>query len=279
MPLLQLCWRRLVKPKTTLVVGCGNMGTSLLAGMLKSGVPAQTIHIVEPYPSEVVQSYAALGCGLTATPPKPACAAGVVLLAIKPQMMEAALSGLKAYIAQETILLSIAAGTSLKTLSDAFGGHRRCVRAMPNLPATISCGVTACYAHAEVGAVDRQVVNDMFGTVGKLVWLEQEAELAAVTALSGSGPAYVFHMIECLENAGINLGLSAELARTLAVETIAGSSAMAKQSAEDATTLRQRVTSPGGTTEAALDVLMPELGRLMRHTLEAAAKRARELAC
>ncbi len=267
-----------MKPSTILLIGCGNMGASLVGGWLDKGIHARSIHIVEPNPSAVVQEYVQKGCILSTTLPDNIYTTDIIILAVKPQTMASALGGLKAFVGPDTMIVSIAAGTTLATLSAAFDSHPLCTRAMPNLPATIGCGITACYAPESVGVVARSTVDDLMSAIGKVVWLESEDQLAAVTALSGSGPAYIFHFIECLENAGVQLGLSAELSRLLALETVAGSSALALGTTVDVSTLRQRVTSPGGTTEAALDVLMPQLGALMRQTLAAAAKRARELA-
>ncbi len=249
----------------------------MVGGWLAKGRKPETIHIIEPNPSATVMAYAMQGCLLSAGLPTDVFTAGLILLAIKPQMMADALVGLQAFVGGATTILSIAAGTSLATLAAAFDSNTNIIRAMPNLPATIGRGISACYAPPAVACDVRDAVENVLSAVGKVVWLEEETQLAAVTALSGSGPAYVFHLIECLENAGVQLGLSADLARTLALETVAGSSALALAADVDAGTLRQRVTSPNGTTEAALDVLMPQLGMLMRQTLAAAAKRTREL--
>lgn len=261
-----------------LVVGCGHMGSSLVAGLLRAGMRAERIGLVEPNPSATVADFAARGCQLHESLASEPIEAGMVLLAIKPQLMPVVLPLLGPLLAPDVLLLSIAAGTTLATLKAGLGGHACLVRAMPNLPATIGLGVSACYATDIVDSTKRAAVEALLSTVGQVLWLEREEQLNIVTALSGSGPAYLFYLIECLESAGAGLGLPADIARQLAIATVYGTGALAHQSTASPTDLRQQVTSPGGTTEAALDVLMPTLAPLIRQTLTAASKRAEELA-
>jgi pyrroline-5-carboxylate reductase len=269
-------WTKSFLDKPLLLMGCGNMGVALAEGWLAQGLSPEHLHIVEPTPSDRTQ---ALGATISAEVPthiKPRA----ILLAVKPQLMDAVLPALAPVMRDDVLLLSIAAGTSLAHLARAFDSKGQIIRAMPNTPAAIGAGISAVFAPATVGDTDRTLAEGLLSAAGKVVWLETEDQMAAVTALSGSGPAYVFYLVECLTRAAESLGLKPELAQALALETILGSAKLATQSGEDPAVLRRQVTSPNGTTQAGLDVLMSEngLGKLIHHTLDAAAKRARELA-
>ncbi len=259
-----------------LLLGCGNMGLALAKGWLANGLSPKQLVIVEPQPSDSARG---LGAAIHHEPP-----AGInpraIVLAVKPQAMEAALPCIAPLVQAETLLLSIAAGTSLGQLARGVGGKAQIVRAMPNTPAAIGAGISAAYAAPDTDAGNRGLAQTLLSAVGKVVWLDTEDQMAAVTALSGSGPGYIFYLVECLTRAGEMLGLKPDVAQMLALETIAGSAKLALQTGEEPATLRRQVTSPNGTTEAGLDVLMSEngLGKLIHHTLDAAAKRARELA-
>lgn len=261
--------------KPLLLVGGGNMGLALLAGWLKRGLPPAAVHVLEPKPSEAL-----IATGVTVREDIPShFSPRAILLAVKPQTVDEVLPAIAPLLAPDVLLLSIIAGKTIAQLAEKLEGHANIVRAMPNTPASIGAGITAAYKHAAVPAADKTLATRMLEAVGMVRWLDKEALLNVVTALSGSGPAYIFYMIECLENAGEKLGLPQDIARDLAIETVAGAGALAKLRAEEVSVLRQRVTSPGGTTQAGLDILMsPDgLGMLMRHTLDAAAKRAKEL--
>jgi pyrroline-5-carboxylate reductase len=261
--------------KPLLLVGCGNMGSALLTGWLRRGLAADRVDILDPNLSGMAEKsvrhvYSELPDRLN---PR------TIVLAVKPQIIDDLLPTLLPHLSPDVLVLSIIAGKTIAQLSEKLGGHTNIVRAMPNTPASIGAGITAAFKHADVTAADKTLATRMLEAVGKTVWLEKETHINAATALSGSGPAYIFYMIECLANAGVQLGLSANIAQDLAIETVAGAGQLAKLREVDVSVLRQRVTSPGGTTQAGLDILMSQegLGMLMRHTLEAANKRAKEL--
>jgi pyrroline-5-carboxylate reductase len=260
-----------------LLIGCGNMGAALAEGWLgKGGLAAASLHIVEPSPNLRAEALRATLHGSIPSGLKPR----TIVLAIKPQMIEAALPHIAPLMTDATMLISIAAGTSIAQLARGLEGKGHIVRAMPNTPAAIGAGISALFAPATVLDADRALAQKLLAAAGKTVWLDSEDQMAAVTALSGSGPGYVFYLLECLTRAGEAQGLPADLAQQLALETILGSAKLAVHTGEDPAALRRQVTSPNGTTAAGLDILMSEngLGKLIHHTVDAAAKRARELA-
>lgn len=257
------------------LVGCGRMGSALLEGWLARGLPAGTIWVVEPEPSDWLR---AQGVRLNAPLPD---APAVVVVAVKPQMMGDALPGLAALGGGGTLVLSIAAGTPVAAFEAAFGAGTPVVRAMPNTPAAVGRGISALVGNAAAGAEGLALAEALMAAVGACVRLQDEGQMDAVTAVSGSGPAYVFHMIEALAAAGMAQGLPEAMAMQLARATVCGAGALAAQSPETAEVLRVNVTSPGGTTAAGLGVLMdPDTGLppLMRRTVGASADRSRELA-
>ena len=260
------------------LLGCGKMGTALLEGWFAGGLPAASITVLEPKPSPRLEELARGGLRLNADlPPDPA----VAVLAVKPQMMGDALPLLAALGNGGTLFLSIAAGTSIRSFEAALGARTPIVRAMPNTPAAVGRGITALVgnAHAGTGALD--LAETLMRAVGQTVRLDDEGEMDAVTAVSGSGPAYVFLVIEALAAAGEAEGLSPELALALARATVVGAGLLAESTDREPAGLRVDVTSPGGTTAAALAVLMEEetgLPALMRRAVAAAAARSRELA-
>lgn len=262
-----------------LLTGCGNMGAALLQGWIAAGVPADAIRIIEPAgPDRAVAAGANPAQVFTAAPTDGVIPRAIVL-AVKPQMMGRVTPALRPLIGEDTLVISIAAGTTLKTLSDLTGGHARLIRAMPNTPAAVGRGATVMVARPEVSDDERALTRTLLSAVGSAYEVEDEALIDAVTALSGSGPAYVFYMIECLARAGAELGLPAALALDLARDTVAGAGELAIRSQEDPSTLRIQVTSPNGTTAAGLSVLMSEQGLapLIQATLTAAHKRSQEL--
>lgn len=258
-------------PKSMVLLGCGKMGSALLKGWLDGGADARGITVIEPFPSDWLKS---TNVRLNADLPE---AADVVLLAVKPQMMGDALPAVVAL--KGALFLSIAAGVSLANFESTLGEGAAVVRAMPNTPAAIGQGVTALVANGAVPDAGRETAGALMAAVGRVLWLEAESQMDAVTAVSGSGPAYVFHMIEALAEAGVAEGLPEALAVELATATVAGAGALAAGSDESAAQLRINVTSPKGTTEAGLGVLMGEGGLrpLIRATVAAAADRSREL--
>lgn len=257
------------------LVGCGRMGGALLQGWLAGGLPPSSAHVLEPAPAPWLR---ASGVHLDRLPDSPPAA---LVLAVKPQMMEAALPSVVPLAGGGTLVLSIAAGTPLAAFEAAFGSGAAIVRAMPNTPAAIGQGITALVGNRAASMQALALAEGLMGAVGETVILSDEAQMDAVTAVSGSGPAYLFHMIEALSAAGIAAGLPEELATRLARATVTGSGALAAASSEPAAALRAAVTSPGGTTAAALEVLMDAregLPPLMVRAVAAAAARSRELA-
>ncbi|WP_149142867.1 pyrroline-5-carboxylate reductase [Gemmobacter caeruleus] len=263
-----------IRERGLVLLGCGKMGSALLEGWLSQGVPPDAVRVIEPHPSDWLR---ATGVHLnTDLPADPA----IVLLAVKPQMMGAALPQVTALGNGTTLFLSIAAGTTIASFEAAFGAATPIIRAMPNTPAAVGRGITAIIGNARTDETDLRLAEALLSAVGDVVRLEHEGQMDAVTAVSGSGPAYVFHLIEALAAAGEAEGLPAALAMQLARATVCGAGELAHRSPETATQLRVNVTSPGGTTAAALAVLMaPETGfpALLRRAVKAAADRGREL--
>lgn len=256
------------------LLGCGKMGSAMLEGWLKQGVPPASVWVIEPYPSDWLKAQGVhLNTDLPAAP-------AIVLLAVKPQMMGAALPQVTALGNGATLFLSIAAGTTITSFEEAFGAQTPIVRAMPNTPAAVGRGITAITGNAHASAEQLDLAAALLSAVGEVVRLEGEHQMDAVTAVSGSGPAYVFHLIEALAAAGAAEGLPPELAMQLARATVCGAGELAHQATESASQLRINVTSPGGTTAAALAVLMDEeagFPPLLRRAVKAAADRGREL--
>ncbi|MFP5076685.1 pyrroline-5-carboxylate reductase [Rhizobium sp. YIM 134829] len=261
------------------LIGAGNMGGAMLAGWLKSGLPGADILVIDPGPREALATLIAEkgAAHLTAAPE--GVTAGVLFLAVKPQLIDSVLPPLKRLVGPGTVVVSVAAGKTLATLEHHLGPAAM-VRAMPNTPAMIGRGVTGAFANARVTPEQKSSVHALLQVSGPVEWVESEAEIDAVTALSGSGPAYVFYLVECMAEAGRKAGLQADLAMRLARETVAGAGELLHQSPDDAATLRRNVTSPGGTTAAALEVLMAEAGMqpLFDRAIAAAKTRASELA-
>jgi pyrroline-5-carboxylate reductase len=267
-----------VSRRGLVLLGCGKMGSALLEGWLAGRLDPAAVAVLEPSPSERLRDLA--GRGLTLNGPLPADPA-VAVVAVKPQSMGAALPALAALGNGATLFVSIAAGTPIAGLEAALGDRTPIVRAMPNTPAAIGRGITALVGNAHVDARALALAETLMAAVGRTVRLADEAQMDAVTAVSGSGPAYVFLMIEALAAAGEAEGLPPELALALARATVAGAGALAEASDKPPSALRTDVTSPGGTTAAALAVLMQDgagLPALMRRGVAAAAARSRELA-
>ncbi|WP_342078614.1 pyrroline-5-carboxylate reductase [Yoonia sp. SS1-5] len=257
------------------LLGCGKMGSAMLAGWLASGLPAGSVWVVDPHISDWVgQTGVHLNAAL---PDDPA----IALIAVKPQMMGAALPQMQALGQGRTLFISVAAGTPIARFSAEFGPEAPIIRAMPNTPAAVGRGITALIGNDHATSAHMALAETLLQSVGQTVRLDSEAQMDAVTAVSGSGPAYVFHLIETLAAAGEAEGLPAPLAMQLAKATVGGAGVLAEEAVEDPSQLRVNVTSPNGTTQAALDVLMhPDtgLGQLLQRAVTAAAQRARELA-
>jgi len=260
---------------TVLLVGAGRMGAALLKGWLKQGVGSITV--VEPKPSAGIKSLARQK-KITLLSGIPAKKFSACAVAIKPQVLKEGASSL-AYIAQHALMISIAAGTDTRRLSNAWGPKARIIRAMPNTPGAIGQGITGLFAAKGASAADRKRATSLLAALGETLWVNSEGLIDSVTAVSGSGPAYLFLMAEALAEAGVAEGLTKSDAEKLARATVSGAGALLAADKSPATALRQAVTSPGGTTEAALKVLMAKdgLAPLMKRAVAAARKRAEEL--
>jgi pyrroline-5-carboxylate reductase len=265
-------------PASLVLAGAGKMGGAMLAGWLEAGLDPRATTIIDPVPARpIVDLCARHGIRLNPAEPEPGA---VLVLAIKPQGLEAAAPGLDRLVGPDTLLVSILAGKTIADLRARLPRARAVVRAMPNLPASIGRGATGACANAEVTPAQRDAADALFAANGTVAWLADEAQIDAVTAVSGSGPAYVFLLVEALADAGIAEGLEPSVAQALARATVSGAGALLEASPEEAAELRRNVTSPGGTTAAALDVLMrPDgLAPLLRAAVAAARRRAAELA-
>jgi pyrroline-5-carboxylate reductase len=263
------------------LAGCGNMGYAMLSGWLKSGrlEPAETF-VVEPN-AELRARAAELGCavgGNAGAVPAYAVPA-LIVLAVKPQVIRDVTAGYRRFGGGGTTFLSIAAGTAMAAFEEILGEHTPIIRCMPNTPAAIGKGMMVTYANDRVSEETRKFVADLLSSSGEVASIDDESLMDAVTAVSGSGPAYIFHFIECLTAAAESAGLPAETAKLLAMQTVYGAASLAAESGEEPGVLRQQVTSPNGTTAAALSVLMGEdrLKRLVTEAVEAARIRSIEL--
>lgn len=261
---------------TLVLVGAGKMGGAMLEGWLALGLDPRKVAIQEPQPAPEIASLAARGVRIN---PETVSDAAVIAIAVKPQVAAEIVPGLKAMMRPGTVAVSVMAGKTLAFLEGALGDGA-IVRSIPNTPAAIGRGITVAVANANVTETQRDLAHRLLGAVGAVEWVGDEGLIDAATAVSGSGPAYVFLLAESLARAGAAAGLPADLAARLARATVAGSGELLHQSPLDAATLRQNVTSPGGTTAAALAVLMAAdgLDRLMEQAVAAATKRSRELA-
>jgi len=262
---------------TVVLAGAGKMGGAMLSGWLAQGLDAKRIVAIEPQPSDNVRALAAKGVRLNPSPKDVGNVAALVV-ALKPQAFREAGPGLKPFAGPATLVVSIMAGMTIASIADVIGGN--VVRAMPNTPAAIGRGITVAVAAKNVGDAQRRIADALLRATGTVEWVEDEALMDAVTAVSGSGPAYVFLLAEELARAGVEAGLPEALATKLARETLAGSGELLRRSDHSAASLRQNVTSPGGTTAAALEVLMGAGGlqSLMTRAVAAATRRSKELA-
>jgi pyrroline-5-carboxylate reductase len=263
---------------TLVLVGAGKMGSAMLDGWLARGLDPKKIIVIEPEPVKAVKALARRGVKLN--PKDKVGVASAIVIAVKPQSALEALPQLARYIDKATLVLSIMAGRTVGFLEKLLPAGTAIVRAMPNTPAAIGRGISVAVANAKISKRQRKQASDLLAAIGKVEWVPDEALMDAVTALSGSGPAYIFLLAECMTRAGVAAGLPPELATRLARETVAGSAELLHRSDLDAATLRQNVTSPGGTTAAALEVLMGPGGfdQLLTQAIAAATRRSRDLA-
>lgn len=267
------------KNNPLLLVGCGNMGSAMAKGWLNAGLDVNAFWAIDPVlankpieglPNEqVVENVEALPQDFS---PK------AIVMAIKPQKMVAALPALKKIVQRETLIISIAAGTTIGTYEEYFGAVG-IIRSMPNTPAAIGKGITGMVANSKASADDKAVAEKLLSAIGETIWVDREDLIDSVTAVSGSGPAYVFYLVEALAEAGVKNGLSEDVAMKLARQTIVGAGALLEESEDSASELRKKVTSPQGTTAAALDVLMADdgLAPVLSRAVTAAKRRSEEL--
>ncbi len=251
------------------------MGGALLRGWLAAGLPPNLLSVRDPHPSADIEAL----LRDKAIPGDPLCTPDVMVLAVKPQIMNEVLSAVAPLAGPATIVLSIAAGRTISSIAGYFPPDTAIVRAMPNLPAEIGRGITAACGNTELSAGGRVLCDSLLRAAGEVAWIEDEALIDAVTAVSGSGPAYVFYLAECLAEAALAAGLPDDLAARLARLTVTGAGELLHRSPLSPASLRENVTSPGGTTAAGLSILMgePGLKSLVRETVAAAARRSREL--
>ncbi len=258
-------------------IGGGNMAAALIGGLIGRGHAPEGIRVVELQAEARTRLAAQFGVACVDSVAAAAPLGEVVVLAVKPQQMRAAAQALQPRLARE-LVITIAAGVRLVDLSRWLGGYATLVRCMPNTPALVGAGITGLYANAAVNAEQRALAESILGAVGATLWVAEESLLDPVTAISGSGPAYVLYFIEALQQAAQEMGFSATDARKLAVETFVGTARLAAQSAESAAVLRERVTSKGGTTERALASMdADQVKALIVRALYAANQRAHEL--
>ncbi|SOY51037.1 pyrroline-5-carboxylate reductase [Cupriavidus taiwanensis] len=262
-------------------LGGGNMASALIGGLIARGVPAGAIRVVDPFPEAQQRLARDLGVHAMAAPDAAFGASDVLVLAVKPQQFRDAAAQLLPHLpagGHGNLVISVAAGIRLQDMQRWLGGRSRVVRAMPNTPALSGMGMTGLAAPAGLSAEDRAIASAVAEAVGKCVWVDGDDQIDAVTAISGSGPAYVFYFIEAMQRAATELGLSAEQGRELAVETFRGAATLAGQSPEPVATLRERVTSKGGTTYAALTSMEASgIADAFVRAMHAAAARGREM--
>jgi pyrroline-5-carboxylate reductase len=263
---------------TLVLVGAGKMGSAMLDGWLARGLDPKKIVVIEPQPVKAVKALTRRGVKLN--PKDKVGAVSAIVIAVKPQSAPEAVPPLARFIDKTTLVLSIMAGRTIGFLEKSLPTGTAIVRAMPNTPAAIGRGISVAVANAKISTRQRKQASDLLAAIGKVEWVGDETLMDAVTALSGSGPAYIFLLAECMARAGVAAGLPKELATRLARETVTGSAELLHRSDLDAATLRQNVTSPGGTTAAALEVLMGPGGfdQLLTQAITAATRRSRDLA-
>lgn len=268
-------------PGPLVLAGAGKMGSALLTGLLQRGLPPELVIVQDPAPSaEIAADLAKHGIAIVDAVTTMAAPPAVILAAVKPQVMDQVFPPLAKLAGPQTLVISIAAGRPIASFARHLPGGSAIVRTMPNTPASIGRGITACTPNAHVTPEQRSLTETLMAAIGDVAWVDDEALLDAVTAVSGSGPAYVFLLAEALADAGEAAGLSRDLARQLARATVTGAAELLHQSELEPGQLRQNVTSPGGTTAAALSVLMAEDGltSLMTRAVALATQRGKDLA-
>lgn len=258
-------------------IGGGNMASALIGGLLRAGVPHAALNVIERNPQTREALLQQFSVQASPSPNQQLSHCDVIILAVKPQQFHAMSVQLQPYIKQQ-LLFSVAAGIRIDTMQMWFNNHQRIVRAMPNTPALIGAGMTGLAATSMLSAEDRDIATQIAQAVGDSLWVKDDAQIDALTALSGSGPAYVFYLIEAMQAAGITLGLNAMQSKRLITSTLIGAAQLAQQSDETPEELRRRVTSPGGTTFEALHVLEAhQVKEVFQKALTAAAARSAEI--
>ena len=258
-------------------IGGGNMAQALIGGLLSRGLPTTRITVSDPV-EQIRHVLEEKGIQTTADNLEAIKNADVVVLAVKPQVLATVLQPLKGLLSDK-LVISIIAGAEIQTISDLIGGSQRIVRVMPNTPALVQTGAHGIYASEAVGKQDRELTSQILAATGLTIWLDNEAQIDAVTAVSGSGPAYFFYLMESMIRAGKNLGLEEKVATALTLQTALGAAQMAITSSNSPSELRKNVTSPNGTTQAALEVFdRAQISQNIQAALAAAQKRSQELA-
>ena len=261
-------------------IGGGNMARSLIGGLVSAGTPSRTISVSEPQLELRNNLQKDFGINVHADNISAATGARVIVLAVKPQVLQEVVAPLSSLVAEhQALLVSVAAGVTAPSIERWAGGQPALVRVMPNTPALVGAGISALYANKNVDEDQRNLAETIMSAVGKTVWIKDESLMDTVTAVSGSGPAYFFYVMQSINDAAVNNGLDAETARLLTLETALGAARLALESAEDPGTLQKRVTSPGGTTEAAINVLDSSgVNKAFQNAVSAASTRGGELA-
>lgn len=261
-------------------VGGGNMARSLIGGLVAQSVAAEQIRVLDPDPEAAARIKSRWGVTVTNDPAEALADTDTVVMAVKPQVVETAIAAIRQHLPDDRpLVISVAAGTTTTTLAELIGHPVPVIRAMPNTPALLGCGATALFAAPGVTANEKERAEHILRAAGLVVWLDDESQMDAVTAVSGSGPAYFFYLMEHLLAGAVAEGLPEETARLLIMETALGAARMALESEDDIATLRRRVTSPGGTTEAAVKSLESDgFPAMMERAVAAAADRSRTLA-
>lgn len=264
---------------TIAFIGGGNMARSLIGGLISGGCPAERIWVSDPQSDALKYLEENFGVHGTSDNAAASAEADVIVLAVKPQVMKPVLASMREAVQRNhPLIISIAAGVTEKLINDNLGGNCAVVRTMPNTPALLRCGATALYANNSVTEAQHEKAESILRSVGIVRWVEEEDQLNAITAISGSGPAYFFRLMELIEEAGRELGLPPETARLMTLQTAYGAARMALESSDEPAELRQRVTSPGGTTAAALQTLDDsEFAEIMKRAVKAASERSAEL--
>ena len=254
------------------------MATALISGLLKNDFPAQHIIASDPSAESLERLRSRFGVRLATTNPQAVAEAEIIVLSVKPQVMQAVCVDITGSLAHRPLVISIAAGIELASIDTWLGGALPLIRCMPNTPAQVLKGASVLYANQQVSAAQKLAAKSLFSAIGIAEWLDDERLMDAVTAVSGSGPAYVFLVIEAMEQAAVQLGLTPEIARQLVTQTVAGAAAMVQSSDLEPAQLKRNVMSPGGTTERAIQVFEQQgLVALFAQAINAAAQRSREL--